>query len=74
MISNKSVLLQGILTKEFGATVANSSTAKDAYREPIKNSVRQKGARLEKLEKKLYEIVRYDYLCIRAYLWMCVYM
>jgi len=48
---------RGILTKEFGAAVANSSTSKDAYREPSKSNVRQKGARLEGLEKKLYELV-----------------
>ena len=51
---------QGILTKEFDARVANTSTCKDSYREPAKNNVRQKGTRLERLEKQLYEEIRYD--------------
>ncbi|XP_065060398.1 sperm-associated antigen 8-like [Rhopilema esculentum] len=46
---------RGILTKEFDSTVSTLSTCKDSYREPQKNNVRQKGKRLEMLERHLYQ-------------------
>eukprot|EP00795_Rhopilema_esculentum_P005862 gene5862-11185_t len=48
-------LFLGILTKEFDSTVSTLSTCKDSYREPQKNNVRQKGKRLEMLERHLYQ-------------------
>lgn len=53
------MLFQGILTKDVDGKVANSTTCKDSYRKYDTNGVRQKGVRLERLEKKLYEKVRY---------------
>ena len=47
------------MTKEFDAKVADLSTCKDSFRKPEIVEVRQKGTRLEKREKQLYEQIRF---------------